>query len=61
MSIGSKERAFEVAMPEGGAEHVDVVIVGVGLSGVSAACHLRSKCPGKRLAVLEARDVIGGT
>ena len=48
-------------MPEGGAEHVDVVIVGVGLSGVSAACHLRSKCPGKRLAVLEARDVIGGT
>jgi monooxygenase len=48
-------------MPEGGAEHVDVVIVGVGLSGVSAACLLRSKCPGKRLAVLEATDVSGGT
>ena len=61
MSIGSKERAIEAAMPHGPVEHVDIVIVGAGLSGVGAACHLRSKCPGKRLAILEARDAIGGT
>jgi monooxygenase len=42
-------------------EHVDVLIVGAGLSGVGAACHLRMKCPGKTFAILEARDAIGGT
>ncbi|WP_033439518.1 flavin-containing monooxygenase [Saccharothrix sp. NRRL B-16314] len=42
-------------------EHVDVVIVGAGLSGVGAACRLRTECPGKSVAILEARDVIGGT
>ena len=48
-------------MPDGPVEHVDIVIVGAGLSGVGAACHLRSKCPSKRVAILEARDAIGGT
>jgi monooxygenase len=43
------------------AEHVDVLIVGAGLSGVGAACHLARDCPGKTYAVLEARDAIGGT
>ncbi|HEX9337755.1 MAG TPA: NAD(P)/FAD-dependent oxidoreductase [Pseudonocardiaceae bacterium] len=42
-------------------EHVDVVIVGAGLSGVGAACHLMRECPGKTFAILEARDVVGGT
>jgi cation diffusion facilitator CzcD-associated flavoprotein CzcO len=42
-------------------EHVDVLIVGAGLSGVGAGCHLQSKCPGKSFAILEARDAIGGT
>ncbi|MER7894396.1 NAD(P)/FAD-dependent oxidoreductase [Micromonospora sp. NPDC094482] len=42
-------------------DHVDVIIVGAGLSGVGAACHLRRSCPGKTYAVLEARDAIGGT
>lgn len=42
-------------------EHLDVVIVGAGLSGVGAACRLRAECPGKSVAILEARDVIGGT
>jgi cation diffusion facilitator CzcD-associated flavoprotein CzcO len=44
-----------------GSEHVDVLIVGAGLSGIGAACHLRGSCPGKTLAILEARDRIGGT
>ncbi|HEY7935203.1 MAG TPA: NAD(P)/FAD-dependent oxidoreductase [Solirubrobacteraceae bacterium] len=42
-------------------EHVDVLIVGAGLSGIGAACHLQSNCPGKTYAILEARDGIGGT
>ena len=42
-------------------EHVDVLIVGAGLSGVGAACHLTRNCPGKTFAILEARDAIGGT
>jgi cation diffusion facilitator CzcD-associated flavoprotein CzcO len=42
-------------------EHVDVVVVGAGLAGVGAACHIRRRCPTKSLAVLEAADEIGGT
>jgi monooxygenase len=42
-------------------EHVDVLIVGAGLSGVGAACHLRRRCADKTYAILESRDVIGGT
>jgi monooxygenase len=42
-------------------EHVDVLIVGAGLSGIGAACHLQANCPGKNYAILEARDRIGGT
>jgi monooxygenase len=42
-------------------EHVDVLIVGAGLSGIGAACHLQTDCPGKTFAVLEARVASGGT
>ncbi|MGI8815180.1 MAG: flavin-containing monooxygenase [Pseudonocardia sp.] len=42
-------------------DHVDVLIVGAGLSGIGAACHLRRECPDKSIAILEARDAIGGT
>jgi monooxygenase len=42
-------------------EHVDVLIVGAGLSGIGAACRLQERLPGKTYAVLEARDTIGGT
>jgi cation diffusion facilitator CzcD-associated flavoprotein CzcO len=42
-------------------EHVDVLIVGAGLSGIGAACHLQADCPGKSYAILEARESIGGT
>ena len=43
------------------AEHVDVLIVGAGLSGIGAACHLTRHCPSKTFAILEARETIGGT
>lgn len=42
-------------------EHVDVLIVGAGLSGIGAACHLRRSCPDKTYLILEAREAIGGT
>jgi len=42
-------------------EHVDVLIVGAGLSGIGAARHLQASLPGKTYTILEARDVIGGT
>jgi len=42
-------------------EHFDVLIVGAGLSGVGAGCHLTMKRPGKTFVILEGRDVIGGT
>jgi monooxygenase len=42
-------------------EHLDVLVVGGGLSGIGAAYHLQSKRPGKSYAVLEARERIGGT
>ena len=42
-------------------EHVDVLILGAGLSGVGAACHLRTLCPEKTFAILEAREATGGT
>src|SRR3954468_9512117 len=43
------------------AEHVDVLIVGAGLSGIGAGYHLQAECPGRTYAILEARDAIGGT
>ncbi len=42
-------------------DHVDVVIVGAGLSGIGAAQHLQRRVPGKSYAILEARGAIGGT
>lgn len=42
-------------------EHLDVLIVGAGLSGIGAAVHLKQRCPGERIAIVEARAASGGT
>src|SRR4051812_2978415 len=42
-------------------EHLDVLIVGAGLSGIGAAHHLQRSSPRKSYAILEARDDLGGT
>lgn len=42
-------------------EHVDVLVVGAGLSGIGAAAQLRRRLPTKTVAVLESRTAIGGT
>ena len=42
-------------------EQFDVLIVGAGLSGIGAAYHLQTECPGKSFVILEARNATGGT
>lgn len=42
-------------------QHTDVLIVGAGLSGIGAAYHLQTECPGRRYVILEGRDTLGGT
>ena len=42
-------------------KEADVIIVGAGLSGIGAACHLQRECPDRSFVILEARDAIGGT
>ncbi len=44
-----------------GGEHVDVLIIGAGLSGIGAAAHLNRELPHTSYVVLEARAVSGGT
>jgi len=42
-------------------EHLDVVIIGAGLSGIGAAHHIQTACPWASYAIFEARDALGGT
>jgi monooxygenase len=50
-----------LSVAEASPEHLDVLIVGAGLSGIGAGYHLQERCPGKRYAILEARGDLGGT
>ncbi|WOH65049.1 NAD(P)/FAD-dependent oxidoreductase [Bradyrhizobium sp. BWA-3-5] len=42
-------------------EHFDVLIAGAGISGVGAAYHLTTQCPGTTFVALEAQKTFGGT
>ncbi len=42
-------------------EHIDVLVIGAGLSGIGAAYHLQARCPTRRYVVLEGRAAMGGT
>ena len=46
---------------EAPAEHVDVLVVGAGISGIDAAYHLSTRRPGTSFAVFEALGSYGGT
>ena len=48
-------------MSERPLEHLDVLVIGAGLSGIGAACQLREHLPTRSVAVLEAREASGGT
>ncbi len=42
-------------------EHLDVIVVGAGISGISAGYHLQTMCPDRSYAILERRPQLGGT
>ena len=42
-------------------EHQDVIVVGAGISGISAAVHLARSFPQKKITMLERRNNVGGT
>ena len=41
--------------------HVDVLIVGAGISGIGTAYHLQKQCPDRTYAIVEGRADLGGT
>ena len=41
--------------------HIDVVVVGAGISGIGAAYNLKTRCPQTSFTILEGRSNIGGT
>src|SRR5205823_5337397 len=56
-------RGADVAADRGAdvIDHVDVLIVGAGISGIGLGHHLRKKQPDKTFAIVDGRDAIGGT
>jgi monooxygenase len=47
--------------PDAHPSHVDVVVIGAGLSGIGAGYRLQTECPGRSYTILESRKAIGGT
>ena len=43
------------------AEHLDVIVVGAGISGIGQGYHLQTRCPDRSYAILEGRSALGGT
>lgn len=54
-------QAAQKIIPETAVEHLDVLIVGAGISGIGAAHHIKEQFPQKRFAILDALDSRGGT
>ena len=56
-----RPRGTQLFPPGNLPEHLDVLVVGAGLSGIGAAHYLQTECPWATYAIFEARDSIGGT
>lgn len=56
-SYDDYQGTFDI-LPDGGA--YDAIVAGSGLAGLSAAFHLRRRCPRARVLLLEARSFMGG-
>jgi len=41
--------------------HLDVLIIGAGLSGIGTACQIANQHPGRSIGLLERRERLGGT
>lgn len=61
MSTATDPGHVAAAGDETGVEHLDVLVIGAGLSGIGAGHFLQAECPWASYAILEARDAIGGT
>ena len=62
MSDGNvSERDHPSGAAAGAADHVDVLVVGAGISGVGAAYHLQTQSPGKTFRIVETQADFGGT
>ncbi|MBR0931870.1 NAD(P)/FAD-dependent oxidoreductase [Bradyrhizobium jicamae] len=57
MNVQTQIRAAEPVTTE----HFDVLVAGAGISGVGAAYHLTTQCPGTSFVVLETQKTFGGT
>jgi monooxygenase len=44
-----------------GVEHVDVLIIGAGISGIGCAYYLQQRHPDRSFVILEGRSALGGT
>jgi monooxygenase len=42
-------------------KHIDILIVGAGISGIGLAAHLSKNCPQRQFDVIERRESFGGT
>jgi monooxygenase len=60
-SFGSRPIGFRRESTVRRMEHVDVIVVGAGISGIGAAYHLKTLCPDRTFTILEGRADIGGT
>lgn len=42
-------------------KHIDILIVGAGISGIGLAVHLSKHCPQRQFDIIERRESFGGT
>ena len=57
----TETRPADATEGTGGVEHVDVLVIGAGVSGIDAGHHLRERFPDKTFAILEKMPGRGGT